>query len=82
MTVAALLAVASVGWLGFGGMADSNEALRHVYDHDLVAVNQLRTIVDRVRDNRNHIAQMTIALGRGTSSEQVLGERSRRSAPT
>ena len=36
-----------VGWLGFSGMAGSNDALRHVYDHDLVAVNQLRTIVDR-----------------------------------
>jgi hypothetical protein len=33
-------------------MADSNASLRHVYDHDLVAVNQLRTIVDRIRDNR------------------------------
>ena len=73
--VAALVAVFVVGWLGFGGMAASNDALRHVYDHDLVAVNQLRTIVDRIRDNRNHIAQMTIALGRGTPAEQVLGER-------
>ncbi len=75
VTVAALLAIIVVGWLGFGGMADSNEALRHVYDRDLVSVNQLRMIVDRIRDNRNHIAQMTIALGRGTLPEQVLGER-------
>jgi PAS domain S-box-containing protein len=75
VTVAALLAILVVGWLGFGGMADSNDALRHVYDRDLVAVNQLRTIVDRIRDNRNHIAQMTIALGRGTPPAQVLGER-------
>jgi aerotaxis receptor len=75
LTVTALLAVCLVGWLGFGGMADSNEALRHVYDHDLVGVNQLRTIVDRIRDNRNHIAQMTIAVGRGTPIEQVLSER-------
>ena len=73
--VAALVAVFAVGWLGFSGIAASNDALRHVYDHDLVAVNQLRSIVDRVRDNRNHIAQMTIALGRGTPAEQVLGER-------
>jgi PAS domain S-box-containing protein len=75
VTVAALLAILAVGWLGFGGMADSNDALRHVYDRDLVSVNQLRTIVDRIRDNRNHIAQMTIALGRGTPPAQVLGER-------
>jgi aerotaxis receptor len=73
--VAALVAVSGVGWLGFSGIAASNDALRHVYDHDLVAVNQLRSIVDRVRDNRNHIAQMTIALGRGTPAEQVLAER-------
>ncbi len=72
---AALVAVVAVGWLGFSGIAASNDALRHVYDHDLVAVNQLRTIVDRIRDNRNHIAQMTIALGRGTAAGQVLGER-------
>ncbi len=53
-----------------------NEALQAVvYDRDLVSVNQLRMIVDRIRDNRNHIAQMTIALGRGTLPEQVLGER-------
>jgi aerotaxis receptor len=75
VTVAALLAIALVGWLGFGGMAFSNAALRHVYDHDLVAVNQLRTIVDRVRDNRNHIAQMTVALGRGAEIGRVLGDR-------
>ena len=75
VTVAALLAVVLVGWLGFSGMADSNASLRHVYDHDLVAVNQLRTIVDRIRDNRNHIAQMAIAVGRGSPVEQVLAER-------
>ncbi|HET7881687.1 MAG TPA: methyl-accepting chemotaxis protein [Acetobacteraceae bacterium] len=75
VTVAALLAILLVGWLGFSGMANSNEALRQVYDRDLVSVNQLRTIVDRVRDSRNHIAQMAIALGRGTPAEQVLNER-------
>jgi aerotaxis receptor len=73
--VAALLTIALTGWLGFGGMARSNSALRHVYDHDLVAVNQLRTIVDRVRDNRNHIAQMAVALGHGAASAQVLADR-------
>jgi methyl-accepting chemotaxis protein/aerotaxis receptor len=73
--IAALLTIALVGWLGFGGMARSNSALRHVYDYDLVAVNQLRTIVDRVRDNRNHIAQMAVALGRGAATAQVLGDR-------
>ena len=75
VTVAALLAIALVGWLGFGGMADSNDALRRLYDRDLVSVNQLRTILDRVRDNRNHLAQLTIALGRGTPPAQVMGER-------
>jgi aerotaxis receptor len=75
VTVTALLVIALVGWLGFGGMVSSNATLRHVYEHDLVAVNQLRTIVDRVRDNRNHIAQMTVALGRGAAIGQVLSER-------
>jgi PAS domain S-box-containing protein len=75
VTVAALFAVLIVGWLGFGGMAGSNTALQHVYERDLVAVNQLRSIVDRLRDSRNHIAQMTIALGRGTPGNKVLSER-------
>jgi len=72
---AALLVIVAVGWLGFSGMASSNGALRKVYENDLVSVDQLRGIVDRIRDNRNHIAQMTIALGRGEPSEQVLAER-------
>jgi PAS domain S-box-containing protein len=75
VTIAALLAIIAVGWLGFGGMAKSNDALRQLYDRDLVSVNQLRTILDRIRDNRNHLAQLTIALGRGTPPAQVLGER-------
>ena len=56
-------------------MASSNDALRHVYERDLVSVNWLRGVLDRIRDNRNHIAQLTIALGRGDRSEQVLAER-------
>jgi methyl-accepting chemotaxis protein/aerotaxis receptor len=72
---AALLAIVLVGWLGFGGMAASNDALRLVYERDLVAVNQLRSILDRVRDNRNHIAQMTVALDHGGAPNQILGER-------
>jgi aerotaxis receptor len=74
-SVAALLVVVAVGWLGFSGMASSNGVLRKVYENDLVSVDQLRGIVDRIRDNRNHIAQMTIALGRGEQSEKVLAER-------
>jgi hypothetical protein len=73
--LAALLAMVLVGWLGFGGMAASNEALRLVYERDLVAVDQLRSILDRVRDNRNHIAQMTVALDHGGAPNQILGER-------
>ena len=75
VTMAAVLAILAVGWLGFAGMASSNDALRHVYERDLVSVNWLRGVLDRMRDNRNHIAQLTIALGRGVRSEQVLGER-------
>ena len=73
--LAALLAIVLVGWLGFGGMAASNDALRLVYERDLVAVNQLRSVLDRVRDNRNHIAQMTVALDHGGAPNQILGER-------
>jgi aerotaxis receptor len=75
VAIAALLAMLFIGWLGFSGMAASNASLRHVYEHDLMAVNQLRTISDRLRDSRNLIAQMTIALGRGTPSAEVLSER-------
>jgi aerotaxis receptor len=75
VTIAAVLVILAVGWLGFAGMASSNDALRHVYERDLVSVNWLRGVLDRIRDNRNHIAQLTIALGRGDPSEQVLAER-------
>src|SRR5689334_10718260 len=75
VTLTALVAILLVGWLGFHGMASSNETLRDVYESDLVAVNQLRTILDSVRDSRNHIAQLTIALGRGTPADQALRER-------
>jgi methyl-accepting chemotaxis protein/aerotaxis receptor len=72
--VTTLLVVAAVGWLGFSGMASSNAVLRSVYENDLVSVDQLRGIVDRIRDNRNHIAQMAIALGRGDKPEPVLAD--------
>ena len=75
VTMAAVLAILTVGWLGFAGMASSNDALRHVYERDLVSVNWLRGVLDRIRDNRNHVAQLTIALGRGDRPEQVLAER-------
>ncbi len=72
---AAFIVIASVGWLGFSGMAASNGALRQVYDNDMVSVDQLRGMLDRMRDTRNNIAQLTIALGRGDRPEQVLAER-------
>jgi aerotaxis receptor len=75
VTVAAMLVILAVGWLGFSGMASSNDALRHVYERDLVSVNWLRGVLDRIRDNRNHLAQLTIAVGRGDPSEQVLAAR-------
>ena len=77
ITFAAIVVVtigAGVGWLGFSGMAASNTVLRNVYENDLVSVDQLRGIVERLRDDRNHIAQMTIALGRKENSERVLAE--------
>ncbi len=72
---AAFIVIAAVGWLGFSGMAASNGALRQVYENDMVSVDQLRGILDRMRDTRNNIAQLTIALGRGDKPEQVLAER-------
>ena len=60
VTMAAVLAILTVGWLGFAGMASSNDALRHVYERDLVSVNWLRGVLDRIRDNRNHNCCVTI----------------------
>ena len=80
VTVVAMLAILAVGWLGFSGMASSNDALRHVYERDLVSVNWLRGVLDRIRDNRNHIAQLTIALGRGDPARTGAG-RARTSDP-
>jgi aerotaxis receptor len=68
----AFLVIALLGWLGFSGMAAATDVSRQIYENDLVSVDQLRGIVDRVRDDRNHIAQMTIALGRKENSEPVL----------
>ncbi|MGE0221818.1 MAG: methyl-accepting chemotaxis protein [Acetobacteraceae bacterium] len=73
--LASVLALMLVAWLGFAGMSASNGALQHVYEREFVAVNQLRTLNDSVRDNRNHIAQMAIALGRETPLDAVLRER-------
>ncbi len=75
MALAAVLVILAVGWLGFAGMAASNDVLRHVYEHDLVSVNQLRGLLDRMRDNRNQIAQLTVALGRGVQPEAALKDR-------
>jgi methyl-accepting chemotaxis protein/aerotaxis receptor len=74
-TLAALLVILAVGWLGFAGMAASNDVLRRVYEHDLVAVNQLRGMLDHIRDNRNSIAQLSIALDRGITPEAALKDR-------
>jgi PAS domain S-box-containing protein len=73
--VVAALAILCVGWLGFAGMASSNHALGDVYEHDLVAVNQLRGIPDLIRDNRNLLAQLTISLGQGAKPDSVLSAR-------
>ncbi|MEJ0019999.1 MAG: methyl-accepting chemotaxis protein [Acetobacteraceae bacterium] len=75
VTFVALLAIVLVGWLGFGGMAHSNRALDRLYHRDLVAVDELRTIIDRVRDNRNHLAQSIVALNRNATPAQVLEKR-------
>ncbi len=72
---AAFIVVAAIGWLGFSGMAASNEALRRVYENDMVSVDQLRGVLDRMRDSRNTIAQLTIALGRGVPPGQALADR-------
>ena len=70
--ITAFVVIAAIGWLGFSGMASSNAVLRKVYENDLVSVDQLRGVVDRIRDNRNHIAQMAIALGHGGDPAPVL----------
>ncbi len=74
VAVLTLAIIVGVGWLGFSGMTASNAVLRNVYANDLVSVDQLRAMVDRIRDNRNHIAQMTIALRRKDNADQVLAE--------
>ena len=72
---AAFLVIAAVGGLGFFGMAATNAVLKHVYEQDMLSVEQLRGMLDRVRDTRNNMAQMTIALGRGAAPDQVLTDR-------
>jgi len=73
--IAAVLLMAALGWLGFAGMAASNDMLRRVYEQDLAAVNQLRNLVDLIRDDRNLIAQVAVTLDHGASAEQALRQR-------
>ena len=73
--IAAVVLLAWIGWLGFAGMAASNQALRQVYEQDLAAVNQLRNLVDLIRDDRNLIAQTAVSLDHGASAEQALRQR-------
>ena len=75
VAMAAIVVIVAVGWLGFSGMAASNDVLRQVYERDLVSVNQLRGVLDRMRDNRNQIAQLTVALSRGVKPEEALRDR-------
>jgi methyl-accepting chemotaxis protein/aerotaxis receptor len=72
VTMAAALVIGAVGWLGFSGMATSNDVLRQVYERDLVAVDQLRGVSDRLHDNRSTMAQLAVTLGRGVSPEEAL----------
>jgi methyl-accepting chemotaxis protein/aerotaxis receptor len=74
VTAIILVIIAGVGALGFSGMAASNAVLRSIYENDLVSVDQLRSIVDRIRDDRNHIAQMAIALQRNKNRDQIQAE--------
>jgi len=73
--IASALLLAGIGWLGFAGMAESNQALRQVYEQDLAAVNELRNLVDLIRDNRNLIAQTAVSLDHGASADQALRKR-------
>jgi methyl-accepting chemotaxis protein/aerotaxis receptor len=75
MGAAALLVILVVGGLGFAGMTTANQRLGRVYQEDVVAVDQLRAIIDRLRDNRNLLAQTAIELQRGSPSDQVLKQR-------
>jgi len=75
VALAAMLLIGTVAWLGFSGMAASNDALRQVYEQDLAAVDRLRNIVDLIRDNRNLIAQVAVSLDHKASAEQALRQR-------
>jgi hypothetical protein len=71
VTAAALLTIPLIGWLRFGAMGSSNATLRHVYDHDLVAViafgrcaHQLETHFTAVI-NGNLTAEISRSTARG-----------------
>ncbi|EME70259.1 methyl-accepting chemotaxis protein [Paramagnetospirillum caucaseum] len=60
-----VLLMGAVAWISLAGMADSNDALRSVYENRTVPAGQLADIIDRMRDNLLQAQQMQIDLAAG-----------------
>ncbi|MDO8605758.1 MAG: methyl-accepting chemotaxis protein [Phaeospirillum sp.] len=61
----------TVAWITLDGMADSNEALRGVYEERTVPAGQMADIIDRMRENLLLTQQMQIDLSPGGDAAAV-----------
>jgi PAS domain S-box-containing protein len=60
-----VLVTGAVAWFTLDGMADSNDALRQVYEQRTVPAGQFVEIIDRMRENLLLAQRMQIDLGAG-----------------
>ncbi|PWC33405.1 methyl-accepting chemotaxis protein [Azospirillum sp. TSO35-2] len=62
---ALILAMLFAGWLGLDGMAESNQALRTVYEDRAVPAYQIGEIQNRARDSRQRLSDIAADLQAG-----------------
>ncbi|BAE52358.1 methyl-accepting chemotaxis protein [Paramagnetospirillum magneticum] len=60
-----VMVMGTVAWFTLDGMADSNEALKRVYQQRTVPAGQFVEIIDRMRENLLLVHQMQIDLNNG-----------------
>jgi len=64
-----ILAILAVGWIGLGGMRDSNESLRTVNDDRVVPQGQLAEISGLVWANLHNVSMMVLELKNRNASD-------------
>ncbi|MBP0464952.1 Tar ligand binding domain-containing protein [Roseomonas sp. PWR1] len=68
------LAVVGVGAMTLGGMADSNDSLRRVYQERTVPLARLTEALDRMRDNATQLALLPIDIRGGHDTAERIAK--------